>query len=132
MNTKKTFIISIFIILAVIIIGVLIANNPKAKAKKEAFSSFAGCIADSGANYYGAFWCPNCQKQGAMFKSAKNLLPYTECSTPDGANQLQICKDAGIIKYPTWIFSDGTKVEGVQTFASLSEKTSCPVPELLK
>lgn len=129
---KKTFIISILIILAFVILGILIANSPKIKAKKEAFDNFAMCIADSGATYYGAFWCPNCQKQGAMFKNAKNLLPYTECSTPDGSSQLQICNDAGIKKYPTWIFSDGTRIEGVQTFESLSEKTSCSIPEILK
>lgn len=129
---KKTFIISICIILALVVIGILIANSPKSQAKKEAFNGFASCIADSGATYYGAFWCPNCQKQGAMFKNAKDLLPYVECSTPDGSNQLQICKDAGVVKYPTWNFPDGTRVEGVQTFASLSEKTSCPVPDLLK
>lgn len=132
MNMKKTFIISICVILALVIAGILIANSPKVKAKREAYVSFASCINDSGTTYYGAFWCPNCQKQKAMFKQGGNFLPYTECSTPDGKGTLQVCIDAEIKKYPTWNFPDGTRVEGVQTFENLSKGTSCPVPEILK
>ena len=86
MDIKKTFIASVFIILVLVIIGILIANSPKAQAKKEARESFATCIKDSGAIFYGAFWCPHCQNQKAMLKQSAKTRPYVECSTADGQN----------------------------------------------
>lgn len=90
---------------------------------------FASCIKDSGATFYGAFWCPHCQEQKAMFKKSSRLLPYHECSTPDGKGQTQECTDLGVQSYPTWVFKDGSKEEGVLSLSMLAEKTSCTVPE---
>ncbi len=41
---------------------------------------FAQCIEKSGAKFYGAYWCPHCQKQKSWFKGGKNALPYVECA----------------------------------------------------
>jgi len=65
-------------------------------------SEFTQCLADKDAIFYGAFWCPHCQEQRRMFGKSVELLPYEECSTPDGQGQLQICVDEGIQQYPTW------------------------------
>lgn len=89
--------------------------------------SFAQCLKDKGAVFYGAFWCPHCQKQKAMFGSASKLLPYVECSTPDGKGQLQACIDKKIESYPTWEFLDGTRATGERSLLELSQKTSCPL-----
>ena len=132
MDIKKTFIASVFIILVLVIIGILIANSPKAQAKKEARESFAMCIKDSGAIFYGAFWCPHCQTQKAMFKQSAKTLPYVECSTADGQNMTQECKDLGIKSYPTWFYPNETVGNGEQTFEQLSLNTSCPIPEEIK
>jgi len=91
--------------------------------------TFAQCIKDSGTTYYGAFWCPNCQAQNKMFGKSKPLLPYVECSTPDGRDQLQVCKDKSITNYPTWEFPDGSRLIGVQQLQVLGEKTSCALPQ---
>lgn len=96
--------------------------------KAGAYDGFAQCIADSGATFYGTFWCPHCQNQKAMFGSSAKLLPYVECSTPDGKSQLPICTEAGIEGYPTWQFADGTRKGGVMELADLSETTGCPLP----
>jgi thiol-disulfide isomerase/thioredoxin len=88
--------------------------------------SFATCLKDKGATFYGAFWCPHCQEQKAMFGRSRSKLPYVECSTPDGNGQTEVCKDKKIIGYPTWEFADGTRETGVISFAKLSDKTSCP------
>jgi hypothetical protein len=64
-----------------------------------------------------------------MFGSSAKLLPYTECSTPDGNGQLTVCRDAGISSYPTWEFAGGNRVSGVVSFDELSELTSCPLPD---
>ena len=87
------------------------------------YDQFAQCLADKGAKFYGAFWCPHCQNQKRMFgsKSAK-LLPYTECSTPDGKGTTQACIDAGVKSYPTWKFADGTELVGEIPLIQLAEK----------
>lgn len=92
-------------------------------------AQFTQCLADKGALFYGAFWCPHCQAQKKLFGDAQKLLPYVECSTPDGNGQTQICKDKGINSYPTWVFSDGSKIEGEQSLVKLGEKTGCIPPK---
>ena len=90
--------------------------------------AFASCLADSGAKFYGAFWCPHCQEQKAMFGKSEKLLPYEECSQPSGQGQLQVCIDKQIESYPTWEFGDGSRLSGTQSFEKLSEKTGCQLP----
>lgn len=90
---------------------------------------FAQCLKESGAVFYGAFWCPHCVKQKELFGDAMSLLPYVECSTPDGNAQLQVCKDKKIEGYPTWEFADASRLSGEQTFVQLGEKSGCPVPK---
>lgn len=90
--------------------------------------AFAKCIADSGTVFYGAFWCPHCQDQKKEFGDSKDLLPYVECD-PNGAGyDAAACKANNIVSYPTWIFPDGTKTTGLQTFEELGEATSCALP----
>ena len=103
----------------------------KTPGKSGKLDTFASCIKDSGALFYGAFWCPHCQNQKAMFGSSAKLLPYVECSTPDGKSQLPLCTDAGVTGYPTWLFVDGTRESGEVSLEKLSEKTNCPLPENL-
>lgn len=62
-----------------------------------------------------------------MFGKSAKLLPYVECSTPDGKSQLPICKEKDIKGYPTWIFADGSQLQGEQTLQVLADKTSCPL-----
>ena len=116
-----------WILAALLVVGgmVWLVRTPGRPGKLD---SFAACIKDSGATFYGAFWCPHCQNQKAMFGSSAKLLPYVECSTPDGNNQLPVCKDAGVTGYPTWKFPDGTVLSGEIELAQLSELTSCEIP----
>jgi len=126
MQKQTKFII--FIALTIIIIGgfgVYASSKPKEPGKLD---SFAQCIKSSGAEFYGTFWCTHCQNQKKMFGSSKQYLPYIECSTPDGRNQIQICKDKGIEGYPTWVFRDGSRLSGELDFKTLSEKTQCVLP----
>ena len=119
---------TIISILAVVVVVVGITWLIRTPAKPGQLDGFAQCIVDSGAKYYGAFWCPNCKNQEALFGRSAKLLPRTECSTPDGKSQLQVCTEAGITGYPTWTFADGTRVTGTQDLDALSEKTSCSLP----
>ena len=87
--------------------------------------SLAQCLKDKGAVFYGAFWCPHCQKQKALFGDSVKYLPYVECSTPDGKNQTEVCKNNNITGYPTWKFKDGTELTGEVSFENLANKTGC-------
>lgn len=93
-----------------------------------AYDTFAQCLKDSGAIFYGAFWCPHCVEQKAAFGDSAHLLPYVECSTADGRNQTQICKDKKITGYPTWIFKDDSQLNGKVEMTALAEKTGCLLP----
>ena len=91
--------------------------------------SFAQCLKDKGVIFYGAFWCPHCQAQKALFGRSAKLLPYFECSTPDGKSQLPVCTEKGIKGYPTWVFPDESRIQQEATLAQLAEKTSCELPK---
>lgn len=125
---KKQIKFIIFIVLViVIIIGIGIwANNNQTPSK---YDQFAMCINGSGAKFYGTFWCSHCQNQKKMFGSSAKYLPYVECSSPNGQEQLQVCKDAGIEGYPTWVFPDGKRLSGELSFEILAQNTNCPLPQ---
>ncbi len=125
MKNKTNIIILIVAVLGlagIIWAAVVIPKTP------DKLDDFAKCINDSGAKFYGAFWCPHCQDQKAMFGRSVQYLPYIECSTPDGQNALQVCVDANIKGYPTWEFKDGSRVEGLLELQNLAEKTGCSLP----
>ncbi len=131
MNNKLTWVIVIVLVIAVIIGGfVWLQTAQHAKAAK--LQSFASCIKDRGALFYGAFWCPHCQEQKAMFntlfETGDKNLSYIECSTPDARGQLEVCNTEAIKTYPTWKFTDGSKIEGEATLQQLAEKTGCQLP----
>ena len=92
------------------------------------YDAFAKCIANTSTTFYGAFWCPHCHDQKNEFGNSAQYLPYAECSLPDASGQTQICIDKNIQEYPTWQFPDGSRVTGIQTLQTLSEKTGCPLP----
>lgn len=97
--------------------------------KPGKLDAFATCIKDSGTIFYGAFWCPHCQATKALFGSSAKLLPYVECSTPDGQSQNETCNKAGVQSYPTWQFPDGSRLVGELTLATLADKTQCKLPQ---
>lgn len=100
-------------------------NNPAAGN----LDSFAQCLKDKGAIFYGAFWCSHCNNQKKAFGSSQKLLPYVECSTPDGKGQTKQCTDAGIDGYPTWVFPDGSRQSGEIPLKTLADKTGCQLPQ---
>jgi hypothetical protein len=129
-KTLKVWLIIAIVVILLAVGGYFFYQQQHAKFVK--LDAFAKCLKDSGALFYGAFWCPHCQNQkndfNTFFESAKDSLPYVECSTPDGRGQLQVCKDQDIKAYPTWKFADGSVETGELSFARLAEKTKCVAP----
>ena len=125
----KTKFFIIFTVIVILIIGGLGVFMNRSKFSSPKYDAFAQCLSDSGAKFYGTFWCTHCQNQKKLFGSSKQYLPYVECSTPDGQNQTQICKDKNIEGYPTWIFKDETRLSGEIPLETLAEKTQCVLPQ---
>ena len=115
-----------------VIIGLLVVGGIGAtwyqKTLPGQYDTLAKCLGEKGATFYGAFWCPHCQAQKKMFGNSAKLLPYVECSEPNGKDQTPICKEKEIVQYPTWIFADGSRISGEQQPADLASKTGCTLP----
>jgi glutaredoxin len=90
--------------------------------------SFAKCLAGKQVKMYGAYWCPHCADQEAMFEASFKYIPYVECGVPGSRDEAPLCKDAGIKHFPTWQFDDGERREGTQSLPSLGLKTGCSLP----
>jgi hypothetical protein len=85
----------------------------------------AECVTDAGATFYGAHWCPYCERQREVFGDSANRLRYVECAKPGQRKQTRECAQAGIKSYPTWEFADGTRHRGLQSLEKLAGATGC-------
>jgi uncharacterized membrane protein len=83
---------------------------------------------ETGARFYGAYWCGHCQAQKGLFGVAASSLPYVECS-PNGpkAPRSTTCEMLEIKAYPTWII-DGRRIERVLDPAALASLTGYAAP----
>lgn len=126
--TQKTIFFIIIIVLVLGAVGTFIVRGSDPSSKVN-YDAFATCLKEKGAVFYGASWCVHCKAQKKLFGSSAKLLPYVECSTPNG-EQTQFCKDEKIGGYPTWRFADGSELTGKVPLAVLAEKTSCQLPEV--
>ncbi len=95
-------------------------NYKKAKSVNPEVEKLALCLKEKGAVMYGTYWCPHCKKQKEMFGEAFKYINYVECTEVP-----QKCEEAGIYGVPTWIFKNGTKLEGIQTLEKLKEVSGC-------
>ncbi|HEY7039723.1 MAG TPA: vitamin K epoxide reductase family protein [Methylomirabilota bacterium] len=94
-------------------------------------AGFEGALArhlrDQGAVMYGAYWCPHCTEQKALFGDAAKDLPYVECD-PKGVNaRPDLCEKAGVKSFPTWVLGDKRR-EGVQSPQALAEFSNFKEP----
>jgi thiol-disulfide isomerase/thioredoxin len=127
MKTYTSWIVTILAVVA--IIAGIVWYSVSVSGAPGKYDGFASCIAESKATFYGAFWCPHCQEQKAIFGASAKKLPYVECSTPDGRGQTKQCADAGIKGYPTWVFADGSQQSGKLSLLTLASSTQCTLVE---
>jgi len=114
--------------LIILVIGAIVYAVATQQADSGEYNEFTQCVADSGATFYGAFWCPHCLEQKRLFGSSNRALPYVECSTPDQQSQTQECIDANVQSYPTWEFGDGSRETGSLPLSLIAERTNCALP----
>lgn len=93
--------------------------------KPGQYDQLAKCLTEKGVKMYGAFWCAHCKAQKKAFGDSFKYINYIECSLPDGKTQTEVCIQAGIKGYPTWEFSDGSRLDGQVSFEELASKSAC-------
>lgn len=98
------------------------APSPAELASTAEDAAFGQFLKDKGVIFYGAFWCPHCQRVKKEFGEAVWKPIYVECSTPDGKDETQVCKDAKIESFPTFVFKDGTRQSGEITKDELAQR----------
>lgn len=74
-----------------------------------------------GAKMYGAYWCPHCQDQIALFgRQAAPSVPYVECAEDGQNSQTNLCTREKIKGFPTWKIK-GKTYEGTQSLVDLAK-----------
>ena len=112
----------------VLIAALVILTSCGSNIPSGHYDQFAKCLTEKGATFYGAFWCPHCEKVKKSFGDSVQYLHYVECDPRGENSQSDLCIEKKIERYATFEFADGTRIEGEPTHQQLSEKTGCPLP----
>jgi hypothetical protein len=89
---------------------------------------FVQCLDEAGAEYYGAYWCPNCQRENELLGDSKQYLNYIECGEGVEESATDTCLLEGIEAYPTWRFANGNELIGYQGVEDLAAASGCALP----
>ena len=123
---KDIIIVVIIILVLALLFGLPFLIENKRSSTPQKYDDLAMCLSEQNAIFYGAFWCPRCAEQKLHFGRSAKLLPYIECSTPDGNDQLEICQNEGITSYPTWKFNNEERVcRGLVSRYLVAQQSGC-------
>ncbi len=85
-------------------------------------------LREQGVVMYGAYWCPHCIEQKALFGDAAKDIPYVECAA-DGINgRPDLCEKAGVKAFPTWVMGTERR-EGTQSLQALAAFSKFQTPQ---
>ena len=124
--SKKIWIpIAIFVLILIVAVvsALLLSISGTSSKNSAALAPFAQCLAQKGAVMYGAYWCPHCHAEKALFGDSFKYVNYVECT-----QQINKCIAANIQSYPTWIYPDGKTYVGTQSLQDLASQSSCTLP----
>lgn len=99
------------------------SSSPKAD-----YSEFAKCLTVKDVKMYGAYWCSSCAEQKELFGDSFKYVDYVECAVRGSSVQAGTCKEIDIHGYPTWVFADGSRAEGLLPLVALSSRSGCELP----
>ncbi|HIK45061.1 MAG TPA: hypothetical protein IGR64_09255 [Leptolyngbyaceae cyanobacterium M65_K2018_010] len=85
-------------------------------------------LTQSGSVMYGAYWCPHCADQKAMFGEAVNQITYVECAADGPQAQPELCKAKGVQGYPSWEIN-GQLLPGVKSLEDLATLSGFQAPQ---
>jgi len=93
------------------------AGSPLAPSSPEQLA-LSRHLSTVGALFYGAWWCPACTRQKALFgEQGAAQLPYIECDKAPGDRER--CQAAAIQAFPTWELKGRPRLVGVQSLEEL-------------
>jgi hypothetical protein len=108
------------------------ATEPSAAEKPVTFdpkdgttAKLAKCLTQKGVRMYGAYWCPHCQDQKAMFGDAFKFLKYFECDPQGPESQTARCTEDKIESYPTWYFPASGYDPGIKELEKIASLSGC-------
>lgn len=105
-----------------------VTTSEAATESVSAQQALANYFNDIDATMYGAYWCPHCADQKAMFGEAVSTINYVECD-PEGDNaQPQLCIDEGIEGFPSWKIN-GELYPGVHSLEQLADISGYDGPQ---
>jgi len=104
------------------------ASQPQANTALSYEGQLAEHLSTTGSVMYGAYWCPHCADQKAMFGDAVDQLTYVECAADGDEAQPQLCSEKGIKGYPTWEIG-GQLHPGVKSLEDLATLSGFPAPQ---
>lgn len=88
---------------------------------------FAKALQQAGVRFFGADWCSVCAEQKKLFEDGAHFLPFIEMTNPDRTRNATAISE-GVTQYPTWEFSGGQRVTGLQTLQQLSTLSGVAIP----
>ena len=95
----------------------------------DTYVGFAQCLTNKNVTMYGAYWCPHCANQKKLFGTQGfEKVKYVECAVGGPSAQPVLCTEKKIEGYPTWIFPDGSRLQGEISLEELSKKGVCSLP----
>jgi glutaredoxin len=100
---------SSFVLIAVsgiILTGCRGSNSSTSSSSSLDPKMVAACLKDKSAKMYGTERCPHCKEQKKLFGSAFSTIEYIDCD-----KEKVKCQLAGVQSIPTWIFSDGSRLQ---------------------
>lgn len=96
------------------------APPPVTTVSSPAEVALAKHLTATGAQEFGAYWCPHCHDQKQLFGAeASALLNYIECDPKGQNSQTELCQTTGITGFPTWKIQ-GQLYPGVQSLEKLA------------
>jgi uncharacterized membrane protein len=109
-------------VVAVVTVGGAFAAFNAAGPGSPYQEALARHLRDTGARFYGAYWCPACNEQKRLFGNAAGQLPYVECDPRGAGGRPDLCAQVNVRAFPTWTIA-GQRREGVlplETLAAMS------------
>lgn len=97
-------------------------SSAAAQMSPDQLAALADHLKQSGAVFYGAYWCPHCQEQKQRFGASASRLPYVECDPRGTGARPDLCQAAGVRAYPTWVLG-GQMIEGTISPAELARRS---------
>lgn len=82
---------------------------------------FAQGLASAGVKLYGAKWDVATTTQRDLFEDGRQFLPFVDVTAAD-RTRLPLADSLDIDVYPTWVFTDGSRLEGVQSLVTIAQR----------